>query len=339
MYLGYGIKNGVKYAMVKYYVLCNLANCHAGDWWDGNYVRILYPDANLSSQRISDMLLSIGDEGVSRDFFKEYVKLLARREEGTDILIDSTHGPARQHPFPPYGHQNISNEMRLISILQQETELPLFMRYCPASVIDVTTLTKTILELKANGIRTKFAILDSGFYSLSDAPQVQLSFQLSPFYTPANATSFFESFSATDLYRRSSDLQQQTARSALYAAKAKVEQTYDAAAQVRAMQQDIVTYRMNLILQLREYENKQVVLETEQIRFGAGISDASRLRQKELGAMQAAFTALGTLVSVCTDAALRTALVASCVAHSCFDTSLHRQGRRFFSSRCLLPCC
>jgi len=163
MYLGYGIKNGVKYAMVKYYVLCNLANCHAGDWWDGNYVRILYPDANLSSQRISDMLLSIGDEGVSRDFFKEYVKLLARREEGTDILIDSTHGPARQHPFPPYGHQNISNEMRLISILQQETELPLFMRYCPASVIDVTTLTKTILELKANGIRTKFAILDAGY--------------------------------------------------------------------------------------------------------------------------------------------------------------------------------
>ncbi len=185
--------------------------------------------------------------------------------------------------------------MRLISVLQQETGLPLFMHYCPASVVDVNTLTKTILELKANGIRTKFAILDSGFYSLSDAPHVQLSFQLSPFYTPANATSFFESFSATDLFRRSSDLQQQSARSALSAAKAKVEQTYDAAAQVRAMQQDIVTYRMNLILLLREYENKQVVLETEQIRFGAGISDASRLWQKELDAMQAASTALSTL--------------------------------------------
>ncbi|HCU29532.1 MAG TPA: hypothetical protein DIC57_01695 [Sphaerochaeta sp.] len=137
--------------------------------------------------------------------------------------------------------------MRLISVLQQETGLPLFMHYCPASVVDVNTLTKTILELKANGIRTKFAILDSGFHSLSDA-------------------------------------------------KAKVEQTYgNAAAQGRAIQQDIVTYRMNLILQLREYENKQVVLETEQIRFGAGVSDASMLRQKELDVMQAAFTALGTL--------------------------------------------
>ena len=54
--------------------------------------------------------------------------------------------------------------MRLISVLQQETGLPLFMHYCPASVVDVNTLTKTILELKANGIRTKLAILDSGFY-------------------------------------------------------------------------------------------------------------------------------------------------------------------------------
>lgn len=36
------------------------------------------------------MLLSIGDEGVYRDFFKEYVKLLARREEVTDILIAGT---------------------------------------------------------------------------------------------------------------------------------------------------------------------------------------------------------------------------------------------------------
>jgi len=83
----------------QYYVLCNLANCHAGDWWNGNYVRILYPDANLSRQRISDMLLSIGDEGVYRDFFKEYVKLLARREEVTDILIAGTGLPDSIH-FP-----------------------------------------------------------------------------------------------------------------------------------------------------------------------------------------------------------------------------------------------
>lgn len=172
-------------------------------------------------------------------------------------------------------------------------------------------LTDTDYQKAVNELRS--ATLDSGFYSPSDAPQVQLSFQLSPFYTPANATSFFQSFSAmfsdskpilsfsigfsaTDLFRRSSDLQQQSARSALYAAKAKVEQAYNnAEAEVRALQQDMQVFRMNLNLQLREYDYKQVALETERIRFGAGLSDASMLRQKELDAMQASFTALGTL--------------------------------------------
>jgi hypothetical protein len=165
--LGYGNPDTVR-AMVQYYVLCNLANCHAGTWWDGNYARILYPDANLSSQRISDMLLYIGDEGVYRDFFKEYTKLLAKKDEGTNILIDSTGLPNSIHfPLTAISNHNgkISNEMRLIFVLQQETELPLFMRYCPGNVIDITTLTKTILELKANGIKTKFAILDAGYLS------------------------------------------------------------------------------------------------------------------------------------------------------------------------------
>ena len=163
--LGYGNPDTVN-AMVQYYVLCNLANCHASTWWEGNYARVLYPDANLSSQRISDMLGFIGDEGVYRDFFREYTKLLARKEEGTNILIDSTGLPNSIHfPLTAISNHNgkISNEMRLIYVLQQETELPLFMRYCPGNVVDVNTLTKTILELKANGIKTKFAILDAGY--------------------------------------------------------------------------------------------------------------------------------------------------------------------------------
>lgn len=163
--LSYGNHDTVK-AMVQYYVLCNLANCHACDWWDGNYARILHPDANLSSQRISDMLGYIGDEGVYRDFFKEYTKLLAKKDEGTNILIDSTGLPDSIHfPLTAISNHNgkISNEMRLIYVLQQETELPLFMRYCAGNVVDVSTLTKTILELKANGIHTKFAILDAGY--------------------------------------------------------------------------------------------------------------------------------------------------------------------------------
>jgi hypothetical protein len=172
--LGYGNPDTVK-AMVQYYVLCNLANCHAGDWWDGNYARVLYPDANLSSQRISDMLGQIGEERFHRDFFREYSRLLVKRDGGTDIVIDSTGLPNSIHfPLTAISNHNgkISNEMRLIYVLQQETWLPLAFRYCPGNVIDVSTLTKTILELKAYGIQTKFALLDAGYLSAENIEEL-----------------------------------------------------------------------------------------------------------------------------------------------------------------------
>lgn len=36
-------------------------------------------------------------------------------------------------------------------------------------MIDVSTLTRTIMELKANGVNTKFAILDAGYYTGKNA--------------------------------------------------------------------------------------------------------------------------------------------------------------------------
>ena len=47
--------------------------------------------------------------------------------------------------------------------------MPLFFRYVSGNVIDVSTLTRTVAELKANGINTKFAILDAGYYTGTNA--------------------------------------------------------------------------------------------------------------------------------------------------------------------------
>jgi transposase len=59
----------------------------------------------------------------------------------------------------------ISEEIRLIYVVQQKTGLPLFFRYVAGNVIDVSTLKRTIAELKANGVETNFAILDAGYYT------------------------------------------------------------------------------------------------------------------------------------------------------------------------------
>jgi hypothetical protein len=157
------------YAMLGYYILCFTANGHASSWWEGSYARILYPRANLISQRISDFLADIGDESRLRCFFSEYIGHVSKGAScGTNILIDSTGLPnSIRFPLTTISNHNgeISNEVRLIYVTQQETGLPIYFRYCPGNVIDVSTLTRTILELKESGFNTKFAILDAGYYS------------------------------------------------------------------------------------------------------------------------------------------------------------------------------
>jgi transposase len=158
--------------MVCHYILCSAGNSHASDWWSGNYASILYAKANLDSQRISDFLTSIGDEYSYREFFKVYLKFVTKEDrDGTSILIDSTGLPNSIHfPLTAISNHNgeISNEVRLIYVTHQETGLPIYFRYCPGNVIDTTTLTRTMAELKQSGVNIKFSILDAGYYDIEN---------------------------------------------------------------------------------------------------------------------------------------------------------------------------
>jgi hypothetical protein len=164
--VGYGNPDTLR-AMICFYALCSMANTHAQSWWEGSYARILYPKANLSSQRISDFLAAIGDEYSQREFFQKYFKMLDR--SGLEnVLIDSTGLPNSIHfPLTAINNHNgeISNEVRLVYVVQQNTGLPLYFRYCPGNVIDTMTIIRCFEELKAQGINVKFAILDAGYYT------------------------------------------------------------------------------------------------------------------------------------------------------------------------------
>ena len=166
--------------LLAYYILCNHANQHAQDWYELTFAKYLYPKAQLSSQRISDLLKDIGSEGAKRDFFKAYSLYLDKHgdlalpeseescENRDGILIDSTGLPNSCHlPITAVNNHNgtVSNEIRLIYAIQQKTGLPLFFRYVAGNIIDASTIVRTIAELKANGINTKFAILDAGYYN------------------------------------------------------------------------------------------------------------------------------------------------------------------------------
>jgi hypothetical protein len=164
--IGYGNPDTL-YAMIIYYAVCSMANCHAQSWWEGNYARILYPKANLSGQRISDFLAAIGDEYSQREFFQEYFKLLDQTGgDMKNVLIDSTGLPNSIHfPLTAVSNHNgeISNEVRLIYVVHQKTGLPIYFRYCAGNIIDSTTLIRCLEELKAQGVNVKHAILDAGY--------------------------------------------------------------------------------------------------------------------------------------------------------------------------------
>ncbi|UNT92283.1 hypothetical protein [Allobaculum sp. Allo2] len=125
-----------------------------------------FPDARLSSQRISDILALLSEEYPCRELFKFYLKLFKEDLEGdgTNVLIDSTGLPDSIHfPLTAISNHNgeIENEVRRIYVTQQETGLPVCFRYCPGIVIDVSTLSRTMRELKKAGVNTKLAILDA----------------------------------------------------------------------------------------------------------------------------------------------------------------------------------
>jgi transposase len=152
--------------LVCYRILRGSAMRYAEHWFEGNYARILFKKADITSQRISDFLKIIGDESLQRDFFTAYLSLLANKSVGT--LIDSTGLPNEiDFPFSAWGHHGKSteSETRLLYVVDRKTGMPVYFRYMPGNIVDVSTLSNTIAEMKQFGINTDFAIVDAGYYS------------------------------------------------------------------------------------------------------------------------------------------------------------------------------
>ncbi|MDR1992935.1 MAG: transposase [Nitrososphaerota archaeon] len=163
--LKYANQDSIK-TLLTFYILCNMTNYNAMEWYNGNYAHLLYPKANIENQHINELLTAIGNETSHYAFFNEYSKLLTHKEEDINVLIDYTGLPNSIHfPLTAVSEQSgqISNEIRLVYAVQQGTNLPLYFRYATENITDNSTLTNPLLELKALNIGTKFAILNAEY--------------------------------------------------------------------------------------------------------------------------------------------------------------------------------
>ena len=161
------------YAMVAYYVISNAANCHANTWYEGSFESILYPKANLTSQRISDFMRSIGKSENVLKFFENHMKWIKENiSSDKAIIIDSTGLPNSIHmPLTAISNHNgkVSNEARMITTLQRDTGYPLMFRIIPGNIVDMNTLIRSVNVLDNLGnIETDYILSDAGYYTLED---------------------------------------------------------------------------------------------------------------------------------------------------------------------------
>lgn len=153
-------------ALIIYRLCCQSAMYNAIHWYEGSILSILLKNNDLSSQNISRILSYLGQEEVQKSFFERYLKSVESNQE--NIIIDASSLPNQiHHSFSQWGHadSSIEKQFRFLCVLDQETKTPLFYRFLPGNIIDISTLKTTISELKLMGAKNKFVLLDAGYYS------------------------------------------------------------------------------------------------------------------------------------------------------------------------------
>lgn len=157
------------YGLAMYYILCNSANSHAKTWYEGSYAKLLYPRANLTSQRLSDFLDAIGQPDTLAKFFDAQVQWIKDNiSDDPAVLIDSTGLPNSIHfPLTAISNHNgkVSKEVRLTVVIQRDSGYPMLFRMTPGNIVDMTTVTRTVNELLMRDMSVDLAILDAGYFT------------------------------------------------------------------------------------------------------------------------------------------------------------------------------
>jgi transposase len=156
------LKENNALSLVLYKILGKGSMRRAHAWYDGNIVRYLAP-SDMRSQRISDFLKGFGDESLIRSFYAKYLK---PPESG--ISIDTTALPNQADlDITHCGHssETMEEEIKLLLVMDRERNRPLYFRYLPGSILDVSVLETTRSEMENLGIRSSLTIMDAGFFS------------------------------------------------------------------------------------------------------------------------------------------------------------------------------
>lgn len=157
------------------------------------------------------------------------------------------------------------------------------------------------------------AELDAMLISPSDAPMLNLSFQIYPLYTPSLGADFFTSFddlftssnaifsfsigfSASDFSRSNTKLSSALASESVLQAKIEVEKARDnLEKKIDDIQRNIKGLLLKLSIGQNNFDQLTNAIEVERIRFEIGLANKSSIKSKEISWYESAFLILQTL--------------------------------------------
>ena len=155
-------------ALLIYCMLSSRSIIHAPAWYEGSYARILYPGADLAN--VPDLLALVGQEDVQQRFFDVYFRILPPAlREGANILVERTVLPDNAGlTFLGKNGEQVSEEVRLLCMLRQDTGLPIHMRCVCDNEPGSSELVTTVQDLRSHGIDMKFALPDANWLAEQD---------------------------------------------------------------------------------------------------------------------------------------------------------------------------
>ena len=163
--LPFGNKDSIR-ALVLFYVLCPLASCYAEQWYDAGIARLLYPQARLASERISELLAAVGTgDSVQNYLERQAAWVLGHLNPDRNILVDSTaleNSVSIPLSRPGVHNGKVEIAVRFIAVVQRGG-MPLFFKPVTGSTVDVSTLPFVLETMQGMGIDVESCRMDAGY--------------------------------------------------------------------------------------------------------------------------------------------------------------------------------
>jgi transposase len=139
-------------------------------WYEGTTLALESPQINLTSQRVSELLCRLGESNIPDRFMSQLIE--GTGTKNTLIYdITSLSSYSQLINLLEYGYNRDGESLPQINmslILDKDKGIPVMYDIFPGSISDVSTLSGTLKKIKAHGIQNYVAVMDRGFFSLSN---------------------------------------------------------------------------------------------------------------------------------------------------------------------------